>query len=201
MIISLGNGCGIAYQLEKANLRNCAFPFDWTRTPSFSKVNTIISNNFEDFTTVKLGNVTTSFPYLETDNFTFNNIETITATNKYGVKFFHDIKSKRTSNDIEEFKEKYDRRIRRFYETIKNNKVHFIRDEAKCYPNLKKDIIDFTNIISKFCDNYILSVIIANSSNSQISIDIPNAEIIYDTKDYEDWRRPNVDWATIFAKK
>lgn len=198
MIISLGNGCGIAYQLEKANLRHCALPFDWTRTPSFSKINTIISNNFEDFSVVKLGNITTSFPYLETDNFVFNNIDTITATNKYGVKFFHDIKSERTENDIEQFKEKYDRRIERFYETIKNNKAHFIRDEAKYYPNLKKDIIDFTNIIGKFCDNYILSVIIRSDNN--ISINIPNVEIIYDTKDYEDWKRPNVDWTTIFAK-
>lgn len=191
--ISLGNTCGVAYQLQQHGVRSKAFPFDWVRSPSFAKVNLIIDNNFKDFTKVKFGKISTQHPLI-TDDFVQNKIETTLATNKYGTKFYHDFSNSVTSLEIEQFEEKYERRINRFYEVIKNNKIHFIRDEY-FYPNLEKDIIEFKTVINKFCPDYVLTVII--HSKTHHNINILDVNIILDENEYGDWQRPNVDWSNI----
>jgi len=48
-IISLGSNCAVCYHLIELNLRNCAYPFDWTKL-SIANLNQVLSNQFAGFT-------------------------------------------------------------------------------------------------------------------------------------------------------
>ena len=127
--ISLGSSCSVAYQLQNLKLKKESLPFDWVRANDISFVLQLIKNNFSGF----LDNLEyikddEKFPYINNDEL-FDNIKekhTKIYKNQY-IGFYHDFKE---NTSFEEVKEKYDRRIKRFYDIIKNESI-FIRDEQK----------------------------------------------------------------------
>ena len=48
MLISLGGNCSITYQLNKYNLRQEAYPFDWAKV-SINQLITVLENGFKDY--------------------------------------------------------------------------------------------------------------------------------------------------------
>ena len=102
--ISLGWLCATAGSMSKYGFRNFSGPFDWYYS-DFKSVVRHIDNGFSDF--------------LMRDNLVVCDDNTrIFEDKKYGYKYFHDIRTNLDS-DYVHIREKYDRRIERFYEKIK----------------------------------------------------------------------------------
>lgn len=144
MYISLGSDCCIAFQLKKLGLRECAFPFDWLLTKKINTIIEIISNDFDGlFENLKIKNTSSNFPLLiESEDFNKKN-ELIRVKNlRYNLDFVHDFKS---LNDLKKVKKTYERRIKRFIEIMKNDKIKKIlirigSEKEKKYINELKDI-------------------------------------------------------------
>lgn len=118
--ISLGYFCSISLELEQYGLRSFSAPFDWCKS-SFQGVLAAIENGFQDFTDPAL--------LAQGEKFRERYYNT-----KYGIWFFHDFdKYKPLEEQIPEVKQKYDRRIKRFYESIKSPTlfIRYISDEQK----------------------------------------------------------------------
>ena len=123
IIYSLGQDCACAMYMIKHNLRSCSGPFDWLTNSDFSTRCELILNNFNNFLNIE------DFEFMEKNPKIFNDEKCDYYKNKKtNFAFFHDFP---TGIDIKEslpaVKEKYDRRIKRFYDNIKNNnKILFI---------------------------------------------------------------------------
>ena len=124
--ISLGTCCSAAINLERCNISKAYYPFDFITTP-FDGLCTILESNFKDFISESALAVT--------DCSIKNKITTCT--------FSHDFDA--TISNYKFVAEKYQRRIDRFYQTIKQAKhiyffrTHIVKEEALIlYALLKK---------------------------------------------------------------
>lgn len=106
-IVSLGHFCSPAMELEKIGRRPFSLPFDWLITSKLSAIIELINNGFEDFLNEEYLFQLKEYPQY------YRNI-------KYNIDFYHDF-SPFVSFDcqINKISEKYNRRIERFYNTIK----------------------------------------------------------------------------------
>lgn len=111
--ISLGYFCSPAIELERIGLRSCSSPFDWIIS-DWKGIEKAISTNFEGF--------------LEYDNLLQDKqYHSHYKDEKYNFEFYHDF-SKYVSleKQLVTVKEKYNRRISRFFSNIKEPTL-FIR--------------------------------------------------------------------------
>lgn len=118
--ISLGYFCSVALELEKLGLRNESSPFDWVIS-DFKGVIRAIQENFSNFL---------DYEYLSQDK----DNHSIYMNTKYNVKFFHDFdKYLPLYKQLPKVKEKYNRRISRFYKSITEPTlfIRYISDEKK----------------------------------------------------------------------
>lgn len=205
-IVSLGNACGIAYQLKRYNLRHNAYPFDWLKIMKWEDLNRVIESEFESF----FNKDNFKFKYFS-DKFPQEDGGVAHIYENSGILFCHDFNRHNDSDeDFEEpykkFIEKYKRRIYRFYNLIHSDKpIHFVRDELKYYSGIGKDIENFMKIIyniNPYC-NFKLSVIINNYKHKDIKIDEDikinnNLNVIIDYNSIGNWTRPNINWKYIF---
>ncbi|PGY12671.1 DUF1796 family putative cysteine peptidase [Bacillus sp. AFS031507] len=112
-VISLGFFCSTALELKKIGLRDSSGPFDWIIS-DFKGIIDCIDNGFEDI--LKYGNMS---QYKETPNYYVDTI--------YNFHFYHDFsRYDALSDQLPNVKDKYVRRIKRFYEKIKEPTL-FIR--------------------------------------------------------------------------
>ena len=113
-VISLGFFCNVAMQMEWVGIRDCSSPFDWIIS-DFNGVIALIENHFCDF--------------LDIDNLQVIDWErNIVRDKKYMVDFYHDFKMNISlESQLYLIKEKYFRRIKRFYDNIDSAKCLFIR--------------------------------------------------------------------------
>lgn len=114
-VVSLGYFCSVSMELERIGLRNCSLPFDWLISANYKKVLENIGNHFAEFlceeNLYQEKSINSKYYYDDKNEF----------------HFYHDF-SKYTSleEQLPQVKEKYNRRIFRFYETVKNPTL-FIR--------------------------------------------------------------------------
>ena len=118
--VSLGYVCAIARELEKLGLRDSSMPFDWNVT-NFEGVIKAINNKFSD--------------YLEYEKL-FQDAKCCKhyKNNDYDVQFFHDFnRFESLEKQLPLVQAKYNRRIKRFYDVIKERTifVRYISDENK----------------------------------------------------------------------
>ena len=112
-IIPLGYYCGICQELERKGFRKYSLPFDWLITEDFEKVLYCIRTSFKDF--------------LVKDNL---RQEVDVNPNYYydialDMHFYHDFLSTSTMNQqYGKVKPKYDRRIQRFQNLIKEPSLY-----------------------------------------------------------------------------
>ncbi len=106
-IVSLGFFCGPSQELERMGLRSYSLPFDWLITEDFKVVLSLIESNFESF--LKEENLEQEKEvnpkyYYDTEQM---------------IHFYHDFSASLNLPDQLQFvKEKYARRINRFYKII-----------------------------------------------------------------------------------
>lgn len=180
--ISVGSDCSVAYQLQKFGYRNKAYPFDWIHTKKLRKLIELIDNDFDIFTDLKVKNYSENFPYLNTGIWTLDKLGTTRVTNiKYKIDFVHDFKTSHINTEIDHVKQKYNRRIKRFYEIMKDEtkKKILIRTGSQ-----KEDIyIKLLEqcLLKKGCCNFRISFL--PFENIPISID---------------WKKDSFDWKDYF---
>lgn len=118
--ISLGYFCSVASELERIGLRSVSSPFDWCIS-DFKGVILAIEQEFEGF--------------LDCSNLMQNSERhEIYYNEKYNLLFYHDFdKYIPLEKQIKKVKDKYDRRIKRFYENILEPTlfIRYISDEKR----------------------------------------------------------------------
>ncbi len=155
--ISLGFFCSVAIDIQEFGLRDFSYPFDWLITSKFEKVISLISSSFDGF--------------MEYDNMYQNRKKREQYKDiQNDISFYHDF-SPFKSFDIQyrDVKEKYKRRIERFYNNIKNPTlfIRYIRDiDELRYIEKKYDDID--KIIKGFCPENDIIFIANDNINSSI---------------------------------
>ena len=150
--ISLGCFCDVAGDLEKLGLRNQSSPFDWGIT-SFPEIIQLIENGFNDF--MNIDNL-----YQDPNNRSHYKDE------KYNFYFFHDFnRYESLEKQYPKVSQKYDKRIKRFYSSIKKPTLFFryIKSEPK--------VSNSTSIELKYIEeNYTHIMAVLKSFNSQNEI-------------------------------
>lgn len=150
--ISLGYFCDVASDLEKLGLRSYSYPFDWNLTSLDNNIK-LIENNFEDFLNIDNIKQLSGYPNRYVDI-------------KYNVFFYHDFVSyKSLEEQLPSVKEKYQRRINRFYKDIKNPTL-FVRYISSEFLDNKNES-DELNWIEKNI-TYINKTIKSFNSNNEI---------------------------------
>jgi len=116
-IINLGGNCQVAYQLKINGLRNYSLPFDYWNTP-FNSLYLLLERRFTHFFDKN------QFMLVTTEH------ETYILQKEYGVIMRHDFQlNQHFLDDYDIFKEKFERRIERFFKEIEtHNKILFIRN-------------------------------------------------------------------------
>lgn len=175
--ISLGKDCSIAYQLQKRGLRKQTLPFDWLVTKSFSQVIRCIESGFQDFfEDFKVVKQSDKFPLLDDDWSPKGENETLSVVNSYGFIFHHDFHSD-LSSEIPSVKEKYQRRIDRLLQLVKEekNEIVFLRVGGITPEERKK----FRRVLK---------------------VNQEQLQILPKKKSGADWRRDDLDWNSIFSQ-
>lgn len=191
-IISLGGTCCIAYQLRFLGLREKAYPFDWVRINNLATITELIKNNFNNF--------------LDKNKFIFNSVSdrfdvdgkmlSYVYDNSY-CKFYHEFKEYINNDNFELFSQKYQRRINRFIQTIRNsNKILFIREEiGNLSINKIKEFSNMINDINPKLD-WKMKIIVRNKKYLQFKSE--NIDIILSDLKINNWKRDELDWNSIF---
>ena len=191
-IIPLGSTCSIAYQLKKLDKRKNAYPFDWVRINNFAIITSLIENNFEGF----LDRESFKFDKISHCFLVKNEMKSYLYQTKF-CKFFHEFNDYINDESFYEFQQKYERRIKRLYSSINRcKKILFIREEIG---NLSRNKINnFINLINKINPNLEWKLKIIVSKEQYLYYHFDNIEIIYSSQKVNDWRRPELDWESIF---
>lgn len=124
-IFSLGDLCLTSIQLKRHNLRPFSGVFDWMASPRLSNVNRLLRNRFIGF-----------MDYENLRIIGYAGPEMICVSDDaYQMVSNHDFSSDKNSlqhlGSYQEVREKYDRRIKRFLNTMEHaKKILFIRTEG-----------------------------------------------------------------------
>ncbi len=192
--IPFGNDCAIAYQLEKLGLRNTSLPFDWIKSDLKGLIKCIEDDftYFCDESCFTMKNTSTNFKIIN-DNYSDGKLaDSIRMHNTvYDFHHLHDFKlyitdgiTQNLEYGFKKFKEKYERRIIRFIELMRNNLVHKViihigpQKDVKLLDRLKEvfDSKSYTNYEIKF---------------------IPYSE--FESIGTTSWKRDEYDWANFFV--
>lgn len=150
VFVPLGTTCAIAYQLEKYDFRKFALPFDWLGCTDQTICDVLEDDfsNFFDIDKMIVKNKSNNFPLLE-DDWRESFSGTIRVRHKkYGFNFVHDFDQTMVLGDEQYIKimDKYNRRINRFREIMKNPNTYKICihignkfDINKCDEIMKKN--------------------------------------------------------------
>lgn len=164
-ILSIGEDCACTAYLRNHNLQMLSYPFDWLTKAAFETRLELILNDFENFLNLE------DLKFLEKTPEMFNDKHCDYYENtRNGFYYFHEFpKDEDPKNSFDEVKDKYDRRIKRTYESIQSaERVLFVwLSHSKNTPD--DLIISLHNkIIQKFNKN-IDFLIIENDSSKSIN--------------------------------
>lgn len=145
IIYSIGRDCACAIYLKQNGLRITSGPFDWLTNANFEDRFNLLLNNFEYFLDkkyLKLMPKPSQFPADKNNDYYEN-----TKTHLY---FWHDFPADKNLNIVyPEIKKKYDRRIQRFYNNIKNKKRVLLVWFSQVHQTPDKTIVDLCDLFSK----------------------------------------------------
>lgn len=197
IIIPLGFDCHVATELRLHKLRSQAFPFDWNIT-SFNAVYKAIQEDFAHF-------LNENYLIMHSDEYGIINTY-------YGIDFRHDFPNRNPSvspekqidfidpsdmphykicknflDFIEPVREKYNRRIRRFYDAVSgNSKVIFIRNNDIT----KEQSIKLYNLLrTKFPNLDFVLVVCSESKEMNRDWEFPGIKNFYARYIFEDWTK------------
>lgn len=196
--ISLGYSCQVAHQLNRANLRNCAFPFDWCFTP-YNGLYLLIKNNFKSF--FKKSNL--------------KKLITDVQETGYGLTFVHDFPTIDSNELIEDgtkhiglisdnfleayerVKDKYNRRIERLKKILMTNGPIYL---FRAFEISKNEAIKLKNLlVSKFPKLNFLLTVLNDTDEFKKPWNIERLKNFWMLK-AEDWAGNDQDWDRVFIQ-
>ncbi len=163
LVLSLGSDCGCAAYLKEFKLRYASYPFDWLFKISFENRIKLIENHFKDFL------VKENLKYIEKDPSAILQDSECDyyEDNLYGTQFLHDFISG-VSFDIsfQMVKEKYNRRIQRFYKNIQSaQNVLFVWRSKNEHLSSEKILQGYKTLCKVFPRTEIYLLIIENDTS------------------------------------
>lgn len=169
-IISLGHFCSPAMEFERIDRRKFSLPFDWLITPKFIDVIALINNQFEDFLNEDYMYQMEKYPQY------YRNV-------KWNIDFYHDfIPIKSFASQIGKVKDKYSRRISRFYRVIEEPTLFLRYITENDVPYILANHAEIIKTVKRFHpENEIILV-----ANSNISLSVSDLAVFYVEKDAED---------------
>jgi len=181
--IPLGSSCSLAYQLDKYNLRKESYPFDWILSRDKEIINILKDEfrNFLDIEYLQAKNKSSNFPIIdEFWNDNKNDKDNIIRVyhKLYKITFVHDFKNF-DELEMNSAKIKYDRRIKRFLEHMRD-------------PNIKKIVIHIGNTFNHQIFDELFKTL--NYTNYEIKF-LSHKEIGYTS----DWKMDEFDWKHYFS--
>ena len=187
-IISLGCNCSVAYQLNKLNLKNETFPFDWSKN-NINQLIKVLENNFLDYSDSLLINKISH----KHKNIYNNDESSLILKNIYNISFAHEI-----NDNIDSFKEKLNRRISRF-KNLNSEEIIFIRIElSPINDSYKNKIIKLCELLNNYSNNYTLKLIIKNTIYlSDLDLIKYNIKIYYFDDFDSDWMMNKINWFNV----
>ncbi|ARF08743.1 putative papain-like cysteine peptidase [Catovirus CTV1] len=199
--ISLGCNCSVKEQLSRNGINDQTLPFDWIKIKDFDQVIRMISNNFSNFmdNLIFMKNDDEKKFFVEKDKTKKSQI--------YGnniATFYHDFCCEEDYNTQYEInKEKYQRRIERFYNILKSDeKIIFIRNDVHLKNVQHNILIDFDKAVKKVNKNidYHIKWIIHPSKNFDCNTinKINGSEIIVSYNKPINWWQDEINWNEIF---
>lgn len=191
--ISLGSNCSITYQLSKLGLRKCAYPFDWTKI-TLNQLISILTEDFDGYSkSLKFVSISNIHPIkLEPGKNDLISSSSFILTNKYKIKFAHELEEK---YQLDEFKNRLEQRIKRFRELVDKD-VCFVRIElSQLNQSWYSNIIKLHNLLYKYSSTFKLILIICSQSEFQFP---PNIKIYRFDNFSPDWKMDMLDWKSIF---
>lgn len=162
--ISLGFFCSVALELERIGLRDCSSPFDWCIS-EWEGVERAIDTHFKDFL---------MYENMYQDRKKRKNYMDV----EYGISFFHDFNDyKPLKMQMKKVKQKYNRRIERFYKNIQEPTL-FIRyisseSEAREIDYLEDNYEEILNKLKSYNENNNI-IFIANDGIVSDKLEIYN---------------------------
>jgi hypothetical protein len=195
--ISLGSNCSITYQLSKLGLRKCAYPFDWTKI-TLSQLISILVEDFNDYSkSLEFVSISNIHPIIEAGTETnYNDLtssSSLILTNKYKIKFAHELGEK---YQLDEFKNRLEDRIKRFRE-LGDKDICFVRIElSPLNQSWYSNIMKLHSLLFNYSYNFKLILIICSHTEFQFP---PNIKIYKFDKFDPDWKMDTLDWNNIFS--
>jgi len=209
-IVSLGDTCSIAWQKIEHEYRDEYLPFDWIKTSKMSTINYLIGNQFNGFldSLIFKGN-SVKFPLDDQNDPLFIKNNKSPELSIYGNQyctFYHDFTSNTLDSQLTLVREKYYRRIKRFYYLLNssNYPILFVRNESNPNNITPSDVDNFINLINNINPslNYQLTILLHNSKNKSYPLNDYHHEKVIIYNDYHpfiDWQWSNINWSTIFS--
>lgn len=194
--IPFGNDCAVAYQLEKLGIRNTSLPFDWIKSDLEGLIQ-CVDDDFAHFceeTNFSMKNTSTNFKIIQ-ENYSDGKLtDSIRMHNTvYDFHHLHDFKlyithgiTQNLEYGFKKFKEKYEKRIIRFRELMKNNLV----SKVIVHIGPKKDVKLFDRLKEVFNEK--------SYTNYEIKF-ISYCE--FESIGTSSWKRDEYDWASFFIQK
>jgi len=176
IVISLGYRCQPAMQLRFYTIRSVAYPCDWLILP-FESLYALLQNDFFGFMDKANLELRLNYFYTDDDGQYVDKKYSHIWEKKYNVLLRHDFKYDSSFlKAYESIKNKYDRRIRRFYTTLASGHyIYFVRQGiTKAQAARLVDLLRF-----KFPQLQFLLVAIDSTQEIQEQWDIPHVKNFY----------------------
>lgn len=158
-VVSLGFFCSVALENERIGIRDCSLPFDWLIAGDFERVLWLIENDFKDF----LLEENLYQEYYIDPNYYYD------CESK--VHFYHDfLHNIPLRNQYNSVKDKYNRRIKRFYKVISQPTlfVRYCSGGEKELNYIKKNREEILNILRRYNPNNEIIYIYTGNKNEQV---------------------------------
>lgn len=158
-VISLGANCGCAMYLKRHHLRAASYPFDWLGGSSLVKRAYMIVNNFDNFMQYD------ALRFMEVSPDPIHDIwEEVTN----GITYAHDFEK---GGVLEEMfpavRAKYDRRIKRFYRSIRESSrvllVYWSRNSVVS----TEDALEVQQVLSRFFGKELYLLVVQNEKGTE----------------------------------
>lgn len=171
-VISLGSFCSTAMEIERYGFRDSSYPFDWVLSKSMKCVMELINTHFDRYVSYEMYQ-------LQTAKYTYINKE-------HNIWFVHDFNEWDSfESQFESVREKYSRRIERFYAAIKEPTVflRYIETEEEMsyidtnYPVIVADLKAFN------VENRIIFIVNSNILDKEQKKDYEIYSVLKDDND------------------
>lgn len=187
-IVSLGGRCQVAWQLENNGLRKYAYPFDWFTT-LFPSLISFIEHNGQNFLDLDKIQIVGAYPG---DPLRLEVVDTL-----YGIVSYHDFLSDPFMQNYTDIKNKYDRRIERFFKLLHSKKrVLFVRQGST-----KAEIEELSSFIHQLYPQLNYKILAVHDSEEyQDDWNISTITNNYLINDSQNWQGDAEGWKKILSR-